>query len=44
MDGLILGNGLAATGLTIGPFCGKLIAEIAMGRTPAFDTSPFSPA
>ena len=40
---LILGNGLAATGLTIGPFCGRLIAELAMGREPSFDIGPFAP-
>lgn len=40
---LILGNGLAATGLTIGPFCGKLLAELALGREPSFDVRPFAP-
>ena len=43
ISGLILGNGLAATGLTIGPFCGKLLADLAMGREPAFDLQPFEP-
>jgi D-amino-acid dehydrogenase len=40
---LILGNGLAATGLTIGPFCGRLIADIALDRDPAFTVEPFAP-
>jgi D-amino-acid dehydrogenase len=43
IDNLILGNGLAATGLTIGPFCGKLIAELAMGMPPEIDVTPFAP-
>jgi len=41
---LILGNGLAATGLTIGPYCGKLIADLALDRDPGFDIAPFAPA
>ena len=43
IDGLILGNGLAATGLTIGPYCGKLVADLALGRDPGFDLRPFAP-
>jgi len=44
IEGLILGNGLAATGLTIGPYCGKLVAEVALGREPEMDVSAFAPA
>ena len=40
---LIVGNGLAATGLTIGPYCGKLIADLALERDPGFDIKPFAP-
>jgi D-amino-acid dehydrogenase len=40
---LIVGNGLAATGLTIGPYCGKLIADLALERDPGFDVKPFAP-
>lgn len=43
IDGLILGNGLAATGLTIGPYCGKLVADLALGRAPDMDLAPFAP-
>ena len=43
IDNLILGNGLAATGLTIGPYCGKLIADIALDRDPGFKVEPFAP-
>jgi D-amino-acid dehydrogenase len=44
VEGLILGNSLAATGLTIGPYCGRLVAELAMGRQPDMDLTPFAPA
>lgn len=40
---LIVGNGLAATGLTIGPYCGKLIADLARGRAPEMNLAPFAP-
>ena len=43
IEGLILGNGLAATGLTIGPYCGKLVADLALGREPEMDLTPFAP-
>jgi D-amino-acid dehydrogenase len=43
IEGLILGNGLAATGLTIGPYCGKLVADLAMGREAEMDLAPFAP-
>lgn len=43
IDGLILGNGLAATGLTIGPYCGKFVADLALGRTPEMNLMPFAP-
>jgi D-amino-acid dehydrogenase len=43
IDGLILGNGLAATGLTIGPWCGKLVADLALGRPSEMDLTPFAP-
>lgn len=43
IDNLILGNGLAATGLTIGPYCGKLLADLALGRAPSFDITHFAP-
>jgi D-amino-acid dehydrogenase len=42
-DGLYLGNGLSAFGLTQGPFAGRLLAELVLGRNPALDLTPFSP-
>lgn len=41
--GLIIGNGLAAAGLTIGPLAGRLLADVALGRAPALDLAPFDP-
>jgi D-amino-acid dehydrogenase len=32
--GLVIGNGLGAAGLTIGPMAGRLLAEVALGRAP----------
>jgi D-amino-acid dehydrogenase len=43
LDGLLVGNGLGAAGLTIGPFAGRLLAEVALGREPPLDLAPFDP-
>src|SRR5690349_858453 len=32
--GLMVGNGLGAAGLTIGPFAGRALAELALGHEP----------
>lgn len=44
IDGLLIGNGLGPSGLTIGPYAGKLLAELALGQTPELDLSPYAPA
>jgi len=44
IDGLIIGNGLGASGLTIGPFAGRLLAKLAAGETPEIDLSPYRPS
>jgi D-amino-acid dehydrogenase len=41
LDGLLIGNGLGAAGLTIGPFAGLLLADAALGREPPLDLAPF---
>ncbi len=41
--GLIVGNGLGPSGLTLGPFCGRLLADLALGRSPELDLAPFRP-
>lgn len=43
IDGLLIGNGLGAAGLTIGPFAGRLLAELALGHEPPADIAPFDP-
>ncbi len=43
IEGLIVGNGLGAAGLTIGPFGGRLLAETALGAVPSLDVAPFAP-
>jgi D-amino-acid dehydrogenase len=41
--GLLIGNGLGAAGLTIGPLAGRLLADMALGREPPLDLAPFDP-
>jgi len=43
LDGLVLGNGLGAAGLTIGPLAGRLLADAALGREPLLDLAPYDP-
>jgi D-amino-acid dehydrogenase len=43
IEGLVIGNGLGAAGLTIGPFAGRLLADVALGRSPSLDLTPFDP-
>lgn len=43
VEGLIIGNGLGASGLTIGPFAGRLLSQICTGERPEVDTAPYAP-
>jgi D-amino-acid dehydrogenase len=43
LGGLVIGNGLGAAGLTIGPFAGGLLADVALGRESVLDLHPFDP-
>lgn len=43
VDGLVIGNGLGAAGLTIGPLAGRLLAELALGQTTQMDLTAFDP-
>lgn len=43
IPGLFIGNGLGPSGLTIGPYAGRLLAELALGRTPEQDLAPYAP-
>jgi D-amino-acid dehydrogenase len=43
VDGLAVGNGLGAAGLTIGPFAGRLLADLVMGARGLMDLAPFDP-
>ena len=40
IDNLIIGNGLGPSGLTMGPFCGSLLAQAALGK--AVDLARFA--
>jgi D-amino-acid dehydrogenase len=43
IEGLAVGNGLGAAGLTIGPFAGRLLADLMTDRTMRLDLQPFDP-
>jgi D-amino-acid dehydrogenase len=43
-DGLMIGNGMGHSGLTIGPYAGKLLAQLALDETPSVDLSAYEPA
>ncbi len=43
VEGLLIGNGLGAAGLTIGPFAGRLLADAALGQETALDLAAFDP-
>ncbi|MGD0109495.1 MAG: FAD-dependent oxidoreductase [Rhodopila sp.] len=43
IEGLAVGNGLGAAGLTIGPFAGRLLADLVTGQGGLLDLAPFDP-
>jgi D-amino-acid dehydrogenase len=43
VEGLAVGNGLGASGLTIGPFAGRLLADLVTGERGLMDLAPFDP-
>jgi D-amino-acid dehydrogenase len=43
VEGLAVGNGLGAAGLTIGPFAGRLLADLVTGQRASMDLAPFDP-
>jgi D-amino-acid dehydrogenase len=43
VPGLFIGNGLGPTGLTMGPFAGRLLADTMLGRAPEIDLAPYAP-
>lgn len=43
LEGLVIGNGLGPSGLTIGPFAGRLLARLALGEAPELDLAPYDP-
>jgi D-amino-acid dehydrogenase len=44
IHGLAIGNGLGAAGLTIGPFAGRLLADLVTGQPALTDLAAFDPA
>ncbi|HSS12042.1 MAG TPA: FAD-dependent oxidoreductase [Acidimicrobiales bacterium] len=43
VDNVFLATGYGADGLLLSPFCGRLVADAALGREPAIDLGPFRP-
>jgi D-amino-acid dehydrogenase len=43
LDGLVVATGLGATGLTMGPYAGRIAARLALGLQPGLDLTPFDP-
>ena len=43
MDGLVIGNGMGPSGLTIGPFAGRLLAQVALGQPPDLPLASYDP-
>src|SRR5699024_1417078 len=43
LQGMVLATGLGASGLTMGPYVGKLAAELAADETSSLDLSPYDP-
>ena len=43
IEGLLIGNGLGPSGLTLGPFAGRLLAQLALGTRPDLDVTHFDP-
>jgi D-amino-acid dehydrogenase len=44
IEGLAVGSGLGAAGLTIGPFAGRLLADLVTRQPALMDLAPFDPA
>jgi D-amino-acid dehydrogenase len=43
VDGLVIATGMGRYGLTVGPYVGRLAAQIAVGQTPEIDIEAFAP-
>jgi len=43
VDGLWIANGLGASGLTMGPYAGALLAAAVLGKTPELSLVPYDP-
>jgi D-amino-acid dehydrogenase len=43
VEGAVLATGHGATGLQLGPYTGRLVADLLAGREPAVDLHPFRP-
>ncbi len=44
VEGLLIGNGLGPSGLTMGPYSGRLLAQAALGKPVELSLAPYAPA
>jgi D-amino-acid dehydrogenase len=44
LAGVVVATGLGASGLTLGPHVGRLAADLALGRDPGTDLTPYDPS
>jgi len=43
LQGLVIGNGLGPSGLTIGPYAGRLLAQVVLSEAPELDLAAYDP-
>ena len=43
LDGLVIGNGLGPSGLTTGPYAGRLLAQLVHGEAPELELAAYDP-
>ncbi len=43
LSGLIIATGMGRYGLTVGPYAGRLAAQLATGQPTDIDVAPFAP-
>jgi D-amino-acid dehydrogenase len=44
LAGMFVGNGLGSSGLAIGPYAGKLLAQLVLHGKAEIDLAPYDPA
>jgi D-amino-acid dehydrogenase len=42
-ENVYIATGMGASGLQLGPYCGALVSDLALGAAPPFDLTPYAP-